>query len=99
MLNDIIQLTDISGPGRIDESLHSLRREPLGGFITAAGQGRDKIFSQHRDILFSLMQRGQHQADDIETIEKVFAELFDFNGLFKITVGGRNNPHINRHRG
>ncbi len=52
---------------------------------------------QRNDVFLPLPERGHVDADDVEPVVEVFAELPALNRLFEILVRRRDEPHVHLH--
>ena len=52
------------------------------------------MFHKHGDIVAALAQGGQFDAEDVEPIKKIGAELALFDQFFQILVGGRDAAEV-----
>ena len=98
VLDHVVQLADVSRPGRLNQHLHGLRGEPLLLALVLGGEQADEVLGQERDVLPPLVQGRQFQADHVQPVEQVLAEGVFLDRLLEVAVGGRNDAHVHRHR-
>ena len=58
----------------------------------------DEVPDQQRDVLPPLPQRGQVNADDVQTVEQVLAESPFLDLLRQVPIGRGNQPQIDINR-
>ena len=58
------------------------------------------VVDEHRDVVLALTQRGETNAEDVETVEEVFAEEAGRDHRFEVLVrrGNEANAHFERSR-
>src|SRR5437667_11197161 len=61
----------------------------------AAGQLRNKIVHEQRDVLASLPKWWDFNWKHIEAVKQILAESTILDHVFKIAVSGGNHPHTN----
>jgi hypothetical protein len=61
-------------------------------------RGRDEVVHHPRDLVAPFAQRVDGEADDIEAIEEIFAELAIANQVFEIRVGGGDDADVDGDR-
>ena len=59
---------------------------------------RQEVLDEERDVRAPLAQRGQRDRDHVEPVEEVLAEAALAHLLLEVAVGGRHDPHVDRHR-
>src|SRR5262249_10318443 len=59
---------------------------------------REEVVDEQRNVAPSLAQRRQTDADDVQSVEEVFAERAARDELLEIPVGRRDEPHVDADR-
>src|SRR5580700_5269245 len=97
-LDDIFQLTHISGPVVAGQSLEGFIAEldPRATVLTTKLE--KKFASQKRNVLLALAQRRHEERDNVEAVEEIFTEVSLGDLFFKILVGGGDDAHVDAHR-
>ena len=54
----------------------------------------DEVVGEKRDFLAALAERGHRDANDVQSVEKVFAELVGHYRPLEVLVGRRDHPHV-----
>ncbi len=82
-LGNTFQFVDIAWPRVFDEPPQGGRREPRDVYSCIMGQ---IVLEQDRDVFRAISQRWNDQMDDVEAIEKFFAEIDSSNPLEQSVV-------------
>src|SRR5712692_6974459 len=93
-LDHVFQLTHVSGPGVGQQRPQRFRSEmPPRAFIFFRVLLEEELH-QHRNIFLALAQGREIYGDDIQAIEKVFAELAIAHKLLEVRVGSGDDAHV-----
>ena len=93
-LDDVAQLAHVAGPRVGLERLPRLVRQSLDLGAVAAVAVIDEARHQQRDVLEPIAQRRQMQAQHIEAVVEVLAELALLDRVLGILVGGGEVAHV-----
>src|SRR5438270_2579935 len=92
--DNILQLAHIARPGISNQGSKSFGcHAARATFILFRILAQEMLY-QRGNVFFTLTKWRQVNADDIQTIEQVFAELAFANQLLQIHIGGRDNTDI-----
>ncbi len=80
------------------EGVEPPRRHRFGRALLVLGEILEEIIDEQWDVLAPLAQRRDVNADDVQPVEKVLAELPRGHGLFERLVRGGDNAHVGRDR-
>jgi hypothetical protein len=56
------------------------------------------VAQQFGNVLPALTQRRNLDADDVQTVQQILAEMTRLHAAFQVLMGGRNDPYIHLHR-
>lgn len=92
VLDDVLQLADISRIVVAEEQGHGLGAGLGHSPAAQVVHPGDKTFNQKGNILHALAERRQMQADDIDAVKQVAAELALFHHGRQVAIGGGDDP-------
>lgn len=73
--NHILQFTDVSRPGVVNDSLERVRINGFGGPFQLAPKLSDKVLSQEGDVLGTIAKGRNGNGKDRETIKQIGPEV------------------------
>ena len=97
-VTNVFELTHIARKGEILERHHSAVGDALGLHTQLLGTVLQEMPRQHGNVLTTLAQRRQAQANDVEPMVQIFAKHALFNALLQVLVGRCYHAHIGLHR-
>ena len=92
--NDILQLTDISGPFRRNEHLDGLRRIHFPFLVGLGGNLLEEKSDQERYVFAALVQRRQPDIYDVKPVVEVLAEAALLHQFRQIAMRRRQNANV-----
>src|ERR1041384_5326300 len=90
----VAKLADVARPGMKLQRFESRMAQETCRASVFLRELRDQVLREQWQIFFSLVQRGKMNAEDVETIEQIAAELAFGNGLMWLTIGGGEQAHV-----
>ncbi len=93
----VLQLAHIARPVTAAQHPHRCRAE-LGGSRVVAVEAVEEMFGHGRDVFAALAQWRQLDADHVDAVVQVGAELARLHHALQIPVGGEDQAHIHLHR-
>src|SRR5258705_3231661 len=94
-LNDVFELADIAWPRIASKQPVGFRGDDLDVLIVYRREVGKKMIGEHRNGARALSQRRHADMKNIETIEKVFAEMFFRDSFLEVFVGRSDDSDIN----
>ena len=94
MLDGIFQLSHVSRPGILQETVQARGIEPKIGQSKAGSTLAHKMSGQRKNVVLSLIQRRHVNLNNAQTVVQIFTETIGLDGLFQVAVGRRNHAHI-----
>src|ERR1700692_257673 len=100
MLDKILQLTNVSGPGVSNQGLHSFRWNRIDYAIHPTREVLYKVPHKQRNIFGTFTKRRHMDRKNVESIEKVCSEspFLDAVGQVSICRGDKARISLNRTR-
>ncbi|MDV7398151.1 hypothetical protein RZS08_42505, partial [Arthrospira platensis SPKY1] len=98
LLDDVVQLSYVPRPVGNCQHLQGVAGEAGFRLAVAAGERAQEVLGEKRDVLATPRQRRDLQADDIDAVIEVFAELTAAQGLLEVAVGRRQDAQVDRRR-
>src|SRR5690606_38715336 len=95
-LDDVLQLAHVARPVVTVEAVEGIERQGRLRQAHVRSQCRHEVPHQQRQVLDPFTQRRYSHADDVEPVEQVLAEQPLLDALFKVAIGGRDDPHVDR---
>ena len=93
-LDGVFQLTDIAGPGVIQQAAFGFGRDSFDG-AAAAGRGAvEEILGQRRDVAGSLAQRRHAERHHIQAVVEIRAEGAALRLCREVAIGGGDQADI-----
>src|SRR6185369_9530165 len=96
--DEISQFTDVASPRALRQDLHCLLRYRLNLFSHPCREFRDKETYQQRNVLAPLAKRRDLNREDVESIEKILAELLFLDHGPKVAMGRGDESHVDLNR-
>ncbi len=93
-LNDILQLSDITGKFMEKKSLHGLGRDVLNIFLVDAGIFFQEMIAQERNVFPSFFKRRNFEAYDVQAVIEIFPKTLFLNILFQVMVSSSNEAKV-----
>jgi hypothetical protein len=93
--NDVLELTDISGPGVLLEGFHYGGRNRLDGTPHFSVEFVDKSPDQQRNILQSVAERRDVDGDNVEPVVEIIAKATTADLFFEVAVRGGDDARVN----
>src|SRR5579883_533233 len=97
-LHDVLQLAHVAGK-RIR---HQAGQHLLGNaghfFVLQQVEVIDEVSDQQRQVLHALPQRRNFQADDVDAVVQIIAELVRLHQFVQVLIGGGDEPYIRSYR-
>src|SRR5271165_5995548 len=93
--NEVCQFPNVALPRTVRQHLHQSLRDGLNLLPDSSAQLGDKILHQRGNILSPFAKRRDLNRENVESIEKILAELLLPNHRGKIAMGRGNDPDIN----
>src|SRR6185369_9088224 len=97
-LDGVLQLADVAGPRVRHEKITRLAAEAGLELAHVAAQVTHEVIGEEQDIVTPLAQRWQMDAEDRQSVEKVFAEPSFRHRAFEIAIGGRDETNVGLQR-
>ena len=97
-LDQIPELADVAGPGRVHQPLERLRRDPPEGALVGPGKLPDEPPDQEGDVAPPLPQRRKIDVEDVEPVVEVVPEFAQGHRVSQRPVGGGDDPHVHLDR-
>ena len=95
--DNVAQFTNVAGPGILLQLLHRPARNAVNRLTHATGEDLDEGPYQQRYIFTTFTQWRNVDWENMQAMIQVSTELAVPHGLLQVTIGGRNDPHVNRH--
>src|ERR1700722_18429693 len=93
-LDSVLKFTDVTGPRVGDERAQCFGAHATAGALVFVRIFLQEVLHQHGNVFATLAERREIDADYIEAIEKVFAELAFAHELAQIDIGGGDDADI-----
>ena len=93
-LDDVFELAHVAGKIVAIERAQGVGRETEHVLAHLAREALDEALDQERDVVAPLAQRRQLEADDVEAVVQVLAELAARDVGFDVAVGRGDHPHV-----
>src|SRR6267143_4114397 len=93
-LNDIFQLSDVSGPLIAGKQLESPGRELFAREAGVRGDLVEEMTDKGGDVLLAVTQRRQVDRDDVDAVEQVLAEYPFLDQGAQAAIRGRDDPDV-----
>src|SRR5882672_7949077 len=93
-LDHMAQLPHVSRPGIAPELGFRLAIEAPGRFAVFTAELSQVMLGQYEHVVAPLPQRRQAEQDHSQAEVEILAELAAFRLVLNITIGGRQDPHI-----
>ena len=97
LLDHVLELADVAGPGVLDEARHRLGRERLRR-AGAPGEAGEEVRGEERDVLAALAQRRDPDRHHGEPVVEVLAEAALGDRAAQVLVRRRDDPHVDLDR-
>src|SRR5262245_2375892 len=97
-LDNILKLPDIARPLIASECVHCFAWNRIDSFSHAACKLCSKMTHEMRDVLGAFAQRRKQYWKHVQPIIQIVAKLAVLNHSGKITIGCRDQPHVNANR-
>ena len=91
------ELSDVPRPVPDAQPLDGLTRHADALLFLLAGEPAQEPPDERRDVLATISQRRDANANDVEAIEQILAEALIANHLFDVRVGGGHDAHVYLH--
>src|SRR5262249_43616993 len=98
LLDRVLELADVAGPGVRDQRAIRGRRERAALATEARGRRGEEVLDQERHVLGPLAQRRQRDADDVQPIVQVLAELAALRLRFQVLIRRREHADVDLDR-
>src|SRR5262245_22949208 len=90
----VMKLTQVAGPGMIEQKLHGIGIDRVDG-LAGLGCGRLEFGgNEGRQILWTIAQGRDEEAEAIEAVIEVVAELATLNEFMQRTVRGGDDARV-----
>src|SRR5512138_3044508 len=86
LLDDVLHLSHIAGPGVAAQEVDSLFGELLRWSIVFFDSFGEKMLGEEGNVFTTLSKGGQVQCNNVDAVVKVFAELSFANELLQVLV-------------
>src|SRR5579872_2946645 len=93
-LDGVAKLADVAGPVVGGQRRVSRLRKPGDVFAVARGHFFEEVVHQQGYVDFALAQRRQHDVDDVQAVEQIFAKRALLDHGFQVGVRCRDHPHV-----
>ncbi len=93
-LKDILQLSNISGPGALLDDRKSLGRDGKRAPAVPALDASQDVLGQGPDVLGAVAERRNHDPRDVEAVEEILAETAGGNLPGQVAVRGRDDSGV-----
>src|SRR5215813_11659661 len=93
--DDVLQLTEIAGPGIALEEIERLGSEAVDLLVHLRLGFAQEVMREDGDVLDALAERGEGDGEGVEAVEEVLAELPRSERLLEMTIGRRDDTHAN----
>src|SRR6185312_6779175 len=90
-LHQVFELADIAGPGVALHGREQLGGEGRGAALVAAAEFGDEVAGEGIEVFETLAQRRQLDADDVDAVIEVAAELAARHLVLEVAVGGEEH--------
>ena len=97
-LNDGSQLPDISRPRVPHQALDGLRVEIKGGGAVNPVEFFVEPLDETSDLISSLSEGRDFNTNDIQAVQKIFAERSRGHGIFKAPIGRAQDSDVDFYR-
>ena len=94
----MFQFTDIPRPRQLLQPPGGSFTEARQWFLIVLTEMGHETESQRHDVLLALPKSGQVEVDGVDAIEQILPETALSDHLLQITVGSRDEAHLNRDR-
>ena len=97
-LDNVLELTDVAGPGMAEHLAHGPIREPAQGLAVELAVLLDETLDQRRNVGSPFAQRRDRDREGVEPVVEVAAELAALHRLRQIDIGGGDDAHVDLRR-
>src|SRR5208283_3902343 len=97
-LDDVLELAHVSRPAILAKQFPHRGGDRADLPVVGGGELLEKMIDQEVHVLTSFAERGKLDADDLETVVEVLAELAGGDGVGEVTVGGRDQADVDLDR-
>jgi hypothetical protein len=91
------QLPDVAGPRVKQQVFHQLVADFDAGLVFFELELPNQVSDERRYFLAALAKLRHMEADDVEAVVEVFAELLAFDEVVEIRVGRGDHAHVDLH--
>ena len=93
-LDRILQFANVAQPRLLLQVVHRYGRDPSDALVHGQRELADEVVDEHGDVLAAVAQRRQFDAEDVEPVKKVGAELAFLDQFFEVLVGGGDAAEV-----
>src|SRR4029077_11183640 len=86
-IDRVLELTDVAGPVESGKMRHRFAADAGDRAVLLGGKARQEMPQKMRDVLTPRAKSRDRQRQDMETVEKVFAEMALLHTLQQLAVG------------
>ncbi len=92
--NDVAEFADVAGPVVVEELLAGGSGQAANVFLHGGVVMGQEGFAEGDDVVAALAEGGRTELDDVEAVEKVFAEVVLADGFDDVAVGGGDEADV-----
>jgi hypothetical protein len=93
-----VQLADVARPAVEEQPLHRFLGDGEMAFAVLGGRLRDEMIDEGGNLVAAFAQRPEREADDVDAVEKVFAESAAADGVFEVRIRGGDDADVDGER-
>ena len=93
--DNILQLTDVSGPRISSQHLHRFARNRINGLMHPLGKLLDEMQYEQRNVFRAFAQRRNDNWKNIQAVVEVAAKLLLLDHLFQVAMGRGHDSNVN----
>ena len=93
-LEGVLKFADIAWPWIGFEHADGILGEFEWRAVFLVGDALQEILGEEANVLHTLAERGDVNADDVEAVEEILAERFFGNLVLEVLIGGADDPDI-----
>src|SRR6185436_5841748 len=94
LLDYVVQLANVSGPGGFHQYFHRFRGKPIKRLFVLLGKLGEEVSTKYRNVLAPLSKSGQCERNDVEPVIEILAKCTDLDCVLEVAVRSRDDAHV-----